>query len=240
MSPFRLFPRAALAFAILVQPKVLLADNAERVPPPPAEIDPGPPPHARAPTRSRRPVEVAPEARWSLPACGDGSAGERCRALGAALGGALVALYRPNPYFSFGAGVSYRRSAERHTAEGPLSGNALGIGADARVYLYEEGVFDPYLELHLGYAWLRTALFVEGTRVEEAAFGPEARVGGGVEFVASSSLRLGGAIGSSHLFLARGERCVERRCIAGGAPGAAALSSFEIGLRASLLFGKPL
>src|SRR5262245_46628676 len=81
--------------------------SAADVPPPRPEHDQGPPPLERAPERARRPVALASELLVSLPTCQSGARAEPCRALVPAFGAGLAALYRPYPYFSFGAGFSY-------------------------------------------------------------------------------------------------------------------------------------
>ena len=211
------------------------------VPPPRPEVDDGPPPLARAPEHARRPIEVIPELSLSLPTCQSGAGAERCAALEPALGAGLAALYRPNPYFAFGGGFSYSESPSSAQAEGAVHGEMLGVAAHGRVYLYEQGVFDPYLELELGYGSLRSTLVtVGGARYEDAAFGPLARVGGGLDFVVMPSLELGGAVGFTYVLLDRGERCSAGRCVRGSAPSGAMLGALVFGLRATVLFGDRL
>jgi hypothetical protein len=171
-----LFPLIAFAF-VLTHTRFAPAE-VDHVPPPRREVDLGPAPHLRAPEHARKPVAVVTELALSLPTCEGGGAMGRCTALDPAVGGGLAALYRQNPYFAFGAGVAYARSSGSHV-RGALDGEILRLGAEGRVYLYEFGAFDPYLELELGYGSLRTTLVtVEGAHYEDAAFGPTARVGG--------------------------------------------------------------
>jgi hypothetical protein len=224
--------------AVLATASTAEADG--RVPPPRPEVDAGPPPLPRAPEHARRPVELASELALSLPTCQSGAEAERCAALAPALGAGLAALYRQNPYFAFGAGVSFSRASSAY-AGGVLDGETFAVGAVGRVYLYEEGAFDPYLELELGYGSLRTTLVgAGGARYEDAAFGPTARVGGGLDFVVMPSLELGAALGFSHLLLERGEECARGRCTAGSAPSGAMVGALVLGLRATVLLGKPL
>ncbi|HEX6765634.1 MAG TPA: hypothetical protein VF103_09160 [Polyangiaceae bacterium] len=210
-----------------------------RVPPPRQEVDAGPPPLPRAPEHARRQVELVSSLDASLPTCQSGVDAERCTALSPAIGAGLSALYRENPYFAFGAGVGYSRSSGARLG-GVLDGEAFTIGALGRVYLYEEGAFDPYLELELGYGSLRTTLVSGGARYEHAAFGPAARVGGGMDFSVLPILELGMAVGFSHLLLERGETCAARGCAAGSAPSGAMVGSLMLGLRATVLLGKAL
>jgi hypothetical protein len=253
MHPRHLFPRYAAKanfrgrvprtwiFLALLAHASPLRGEIGHVPPPRLEANLGPAPFSRAPEHARRPVEVVPELTLSLPTCQSGANRARCAALDPALGGGFAALYRQNPYFAFGAGVAYSRATTRAHAEGALDGEMFGIGAHGRVYLYETGAFDPYLELELGYGSLRTTLVtVGGARYEDAAFGPKARVGGGADFVVLPWLSLGGAAGFEHLLFERGERCAAERCVAGSAPSGAMLGALVFGLRIKLTAGDPL
>jgi hypothetical protein len=161
---------------------------------------------------------------------------ERCAALAPAAGAALLALHRPNPFFAFGAAVSYARSNALHD-DGRFEGELFAVGALGRVYFHEEGPFDPYLELELGYGSLSTT-FVEasGARREDAAFGPNARVGGGLEFSVLPSLRLGGSLGFSQLLFDHGAACRAESC----APAGPMVGALGLGLRATVLFGNEL
>jgi hypothetical protein len=202
------------------------------VAPPRAEIDAGPPPLPRAPERARKPFAVVAELDASLPTCRDELRGCGAPALGA--GGAL--LHRPLPYFAFGAELAFARAAE-NGVEGTLEQELVAGGALGRVYFYEEGAFDPYLELELGYGALRTLAGAAGARRESRAFGPLARVAGGIDFVVLPALELGGALGYRQLVL---EACTARACRAGAAPGATLSGALVVGLRATLAFGAPL
>ncbi len=157
-----------------------------------------------------------------------------------AFGAGLVGLYRPYPYFSFGAGFSYSRANETYDG-GLLDGELFSVGAFGRVYFYEEGVFDPYLELELGYGSLTTTFTSsDGGRSEDSAFGPLARVGGGLDFLVLPNLELGGSVGFTHLLLDRGEHCNIEVCEQGSAPGGAMLGALTVGLRATVALGASL
>ena len=242
-----LFPRTLVlslvrACAILVA--LLLGAGArastDTVPPPRSEIDEGPPPFERPPERARRPVALVSEFLLALPTCQSGAAAEPCRALVPAIGAGFTALYRPYPYFSFGAGFSYARATATPPA-GLLDGELFSVGAWGRVYFYEEGAFDPYLELELGYGSHTTALSAPGgARTEDSAFGPMTRVGGGLDFAVLTHLELGAAVGFTHLLVERGEHCGMEGCARGSAPNGAILGALALGLRATVLLGAPL
>jgi hypothetical protein len=209
------------------------------VPPPRPELDPGPPPLPRAPEHARKPFELVTEVGAFFPTCQAGPGAERCRALAPAYGAGLTALHRAYPYFAFGGAVSYARAQSRASA-GSLEGALIAAGAVGRVYLYEEGAFDPYLELELGYGSLRTTLVDhDGARREDRAFGPMARVAGGLDFIVLPALELGGALGFTHLLLERGEQCAAGSCVSGGAPSGAMVGALAFGLRAKLVLGAP-
>jgi hypothetical protein len=242
MCVARLFPKCPILRALFVFLLVLARApsaraEAARVPPPRPELDLGPPPLPRAPEHARKTFELVAEVGAALPTCRSGPDAERCRALAPAFGAGLMALHRAFPYFAFGGAASYARASGRATA-GSLDGVLLGAGAVGRVYLYEEGAFDPYLELELGYGSLRTSLVDhEDVRHEDRAFGPLARVAGGLDFIVLPALELGGALGFTHLLLERGERCAAEACVSGGAPSGAMLGALAFGLRAKLVLG---
>jgi hypothetical protein len=133
----------------------------------------------RAPLHERRPVELLVQGRaWAPLLVRDAAPGDR-----AALGGAAGAGVRSGPYFSFGA----EASAVRASAPGAARDTTLEVAAVGRVYLLEAGIWDPYLELSLGYA-VTTRRSVGADTVHH---GPSTRAGGGIDLVALSPLRLG-------------------------------------------------
>ena len=159
---------------------------------------------------------------------------EPCTLLGPAVGATLAALHRPNPFFAFGVGVSYSR-AGADQEDGLVESELYAVGARGRVYFHEEGAFDPYLELELGYGSLRTTFVeVSGARRVDSVFGPSARVGGGLDFSVLPSLRLGGSVGFTYLSLGTG--CVSSSC----PPSAAMAGAFGVGLHATVLLGNEL
>jgi len=191
---------------------------------PPPLRDDEPLPWPRAPELARSPVELLPAFRVALPFCSSGSARDSCAALGPALGGELSTLYRPTPYFAFGASASYA------VAHGALSGarlsaKSLALGISARVYLLEAGELDPYLEALLGWGSLTTTLTPPGGLAQsESAFGPLGRSGGGIDWLVSPRVKVGITAGLGVLLL-------EHR------PVSASLSA---GLEVGLLLGDSL
>jgi hypothetical protein len=193
---------------------------------------------------------VTPEATVALLNCVGGAGSERCRALGPAFGAGVFALYRPTPYFAFGGLFSYSWStgtlpAAGAQATGPaetaeVSTENWGLSLAGRVYLLEAGYLDPYLELCFGYASFRTTFSAAGSRSEDAAFGPSARAGGGVDAVLAEGLRLGVAGGYSELVFGRGERCRAGGCSVTSPAGGAVRGGWLGSVRVTLLFGDPL
>ncbi|HEY3496441.1 MAG TPA: outer membrane beta-barrel protein [Polyangiaceae bacterium] len=208
-------------------------------PPPPLEVESSA--LTRAPERSRRPVEVVPEATLSLSSCSDGAGRERCEALGPGLGGGATALYRVSPYFGFGGGVSFVRSGGRISGVGGLRGEALGVGVVGRVYLLEAGDLDPYLELGLGWGSLRTTLDATGgSEVLDSVVGPTLRAGGGIDYVLGDHFRVGIAAGLSALVLGRGSHCDPGFCGRTTGMSGAMSGALVTSLRVTWQVGDPL
>lgn len=168
---------------------------------PPPLRDDEPLPWPRAPELARSPVELLPAFRVSLPLCSGASVRDPCAAQGPALGGELATLYRPTPYFAFGASASYS-VAHGSLSGAPLSAKKLALGVSARVYLLESGELDPYLEALLGWGSLTTTLAPPGRPdQDDSAFGPLGRTGGGIDWMLSPRLKLGATAGLDVLLL---------------------------------------
>lgn len=168
---------------------------------PPPLRDAEPLPWPRAPELARSPVELLPAFRVSLPLCSGASARDPCAAVGPSLGGELATLYRPTPYFAFGASASYS-VAHGSSSGAPLTAKTLALGVSARVYLLESGELDPYLEALLGWGSLTTTLAPRGgTAQDDSAFGPLGRTGGGIDWMLSPRLKLGVTAGLTVLLL---------------------------------------
>jgi hypothetical protein len=170
--------------------------RGERVAPP-APLGPAEPlPLERPVELGRKPAEAAGEVGVSLPLCAD-DAPELCSALGAAFGGAVVASYRPSPYFAAGGVLSWSM-ASGHLAGVAVNARKLALGARLRVYLIEQGELDPYLELGFGFAEVRTEA---GGRWVAARVGPFGEVGGGADVLLGRNLRIGAGVFASDVFV---------------------------------------
>ena len=171
---------------------------------PPPLRDDEPLPWPRAPELTRRSVELLPQAKISLSTCEPPHGAARnsavCAPTGPAFGGELTALYRPSSYFAFGPSGGY--SVARSHGTNDASTRLLSFGVSARVYLLEAGAFDPYLESLFGCGSLTTSITsAPGRTMEETAFGPLGRVGGGIGWFLTPSVKLGMTAGFTALLL---------------------------------------
>ncbi len=173
-----------------------VAWRGERVPPPTALEAPEPLPLERPLELARKSVELAVEAGASLPLCADG-APEMCSALGAAFTSAVVAAYRPSPYFAAG-GVLSASFAQGRLGGVTVDERALALGARLSVYLLETGELDPYLELAFGFGEVRGRA---GDRTLETRVGPFGEVGGGADVLVGQTLRLGAGVFARDVFV---------------------------------------
>lgn len=127
-----------------------------------------------------------------MPHCPN-SDGAGCPTLTAGSEIGLTLLFRPTPFFAFGANA--RRFAfglGGSSGSEEAHGSALFLGLAGRAYFLDAGFVDPYLELDLGGGALSLELSGNGSSAEESvpfAFG--ARSAAGVDFMLNSWLRLG-------------------------------------------------
>ena len=124
--------------------------------PPPAIVEGAPPaPELPAVEYTRCPFELSAELLLGFPNCAaGGSDNQRCDGVSAGLGFGASALWRPSPYFAFGATVDALRFAFRPQASNLREPSAGGhfFGLLGRVYFFDQGLIEPYLELGLGSA----------------------------------------------------------------------------------------
>lgn len=160
--------------------------------------DPEPAPLTRAPEHLRRAVELVPKLDVVLPLCGGTDRAPPCE-LGPVAGGELAALYRPTAYFAFGSGAFYGRALGNGTP-GVVAGDALGLALVGRVYLLEAGPVDPYLEALAGVGVERvTRRKGPGASEVDTSSGSYGRAGGGIDWFATASAKLGVFAGYSEL-----------------------------------------
>ena len=208
---------------------------------PPPLRDEEPRPWPRGPELSRKSVELLPQARVSLPTCQPGAGRASCDGLGPSVGGEVIALYRPSPYFAFGASAGYSVAHGALDNAGSTSAKTLSLGMVGRVYLLESGAFDPYLEALIGWGSTTTTVaFQPRSNDSDSAAGPLGRAGGGVDWMLSPSVKLGVTVAFTQLFLARGQSCRAAYCSSGWAPGGTVSGGLAAGLELGVLLGDTL
>ncbi len=187
---------------------------AEHAPPPPIVLEPPPPPELPPAEYPRRAFELTPELAVGLPSCADGSVDNQvCGGISAGLAGGASLLWRPTPYFAFGGTFDLLRFGfhpGQSSELGDSGARATGqfVGLLGRVYFFERGSFDPYLELGLGSA----SVTAHSREAEESASGIALRSGGGLEFYLSPHVRLGPAFDWTTFNVKHVQRCASGTC----------------------------
>ena len=186
---------------------------AEHAPPPPIVLDAAPSPELPPAEYPRRPFEFTPELAIGLPSCADGSLNnEVCGGISAGLAGGGSVLWRPTPYFAVGGAFNALRFGFHPSQGSALTGTRASgefVGVLGRVYFFERGAFDPYLELGLGSA----GVTAHSREAEESTSGVAARSGGGLEFYLSRHVRLGPAFDWTTFNVKHVQRCASGRCV---------------------------
>jgi len=191
--------------------------RAQHAPPPPIVQGAPPPPELPAPEYARRPFELSAELLLGFPSCALGSSyNERCDGIAAGPGLGGTALFRPSPYFALGGTVSalsfgLRPSADSGLAQGSANGHFWGLLA--RVYFFAHGRVEPYLELGLGSAGVRTRAQETDAEYQENSAGLAFRAGGALELYLSRHVRLGPAFAWTHFNAQHLRRCGQARCV---------------------------
>ena len=217
----------------------------EHAPPPPILLDAPPPPERPTPEHSRRPFELSAELLLGLPSCADGSAGnQRCDGMAAGPGLGATALWRPSPYFAFGgtlsgASFAFRPAQNSGLAEGSADGYFWGLLG--RVYFFDHGLVEPYLELGLGSGQVRTRARELEAEYEEESGGLAVRAGGAIEFYLSRHVRLGPAFDWTRFNVSRVRRCGRGHCVAlDDASNGQGTGFSNVSVRLSVLLGPGL
>ncbi len=186
-------------------------------PPPRLALSPAPAPELPGLAYERRPFELTPELLLGFASCADGTVSDaRCTGLAAGPGLGVSALWRLSPYFAFGAAVAALGFGFRPApATGLHQASARGsfYGLVGRVYAFDHGMVEPYLELGIGGGSLATsAREADGIRYDEIAGGGALRVGGAVEFFFSRHVRVGPAFDWTRFELLHLRRCTSSAC----------------------------
>ncbi|HET9932269.1 MAG TPA: hypothetical protein VFQ35_16310 [Polyangiaceae bacterium] len=210
-------------------------------PPALAELPAPAAPVDEPPELPRRTFELWPAAGLSLPQCGV-SSGTGCAALSAGPELGLVGLMRPLPHFAFGA--SARRatfSAKPAEDTWRTSATMSLFSVVGRVYAFEGGRFDPYLELDLGAGSLGVEVTGHGAHKEEALFSPAVRSVLGVDVVLSGWLRAGAFLAYARYFPGTVSFCSDLGCGAVAASNSGlTLGSLSLGVEVGLVGGETL
>ncbi len=185
--------------------------------PPPIVLDAPSPPELPPPEYARRPFELTAELVIGLPDCTQGSSdNQRSDSMVAGPGFGATALWRPTPYFALGGTVSALSFGFRPAqASGLESGSASGQfwGLLGRVYFFDHGLVEPYLQLGLGRAGVATRAREIEAEYQENSTGLAFRVGGAIEFYLGRHVRLGPAFDWTRFNVQQMRRCGQGRCI---------------------------
>jgi hypothetical protein len=191
--------------------------TGQHAPPPPIVLEPPPPPELPPPEYPRRPFELSAELLAGLPSCAVGSTdNQRCESAAVGPGFGATALYRPSPYFALGGTLSALNFAFRPAPGSGLSqGSADGHfwGLLGRVYFFDHGRVEPYLELGVGSAALGTSARELDSEYREESAGLAFRVGGALEFYLGRQVRLGAAYDWTSFNARRVRRCGQASCV---------------------------
>jgi len=180
-------------------------------------LEAAPPPELPPQEYARRPFELTAELLLGLPNCAVGSSyNQRCDGILAGPGFGGTALWRPSPYFALGGTVSTLNFGFRPAQGAQLSqGSANGYfwGLLTRLYFFDHGMFDPYLELGVGSAGVATRAHETDAEYRENSAGLAFRMGGGLEFLLSRHVRLGPAFDWTRFDVRRMRRCGQVGCV---------------------------
>lgn len=228
----------ALALPWLLAPAAL--PHIGDAPLPVAELPPAAAPLDEPPELPRRTFELWPEVGLSLPQCASNS-GTGCAALNAGPELAITALMRPLPHFAFGA--SARRASFSVTPDDSWRTSATMslFALVARVYAFEGGRFDPYLELDLGAGALAVDVSGQGAHTEKSPFSPALRSALGVDVVLNGWLRAGAFVSYARYFPGSVSYCSDGGCSAVAASSSGlTLGSLSLGVEIGLVGGETL
>lgn len=206
---------SASSFAAPAEPAPYAPYRGEGIAPPgPASSAAYPAPLPEEPEYTRRSVEIVLDLGLGVPHCASGEDSDyRCSGVGGGLSLGLTALWRVTPMFAWGGTLEV--AGFRNEPEDPdytdARAGAVFLGITGRVYFYEEGRFEPFVELGLGGGALGTRqdepTATGPTGYEETGAGPAMRGGIGFDFHLSRTLRLGPALSVTHVFVDKIRRC---------------------------------
>jgi hypothetical protein len=253
MNPIFHASFAALAL-VCVAPHAFAQGGPEPPPayrlPPAGPLPPPPSPLRDEPAYARRSFEVALGPNAGLLGCtgsapGNALQSDPCRSLSPGFGAEAQGLWRMTGHWALGARLEYTHfSWDARLAFGPQAGGGSGrwpfVGLEGRGYLFDEGAFDPYLGVALGWSFLSM-----GWR--EGAAEPSVRreslstvVSAGASWWVSGHMRVGPSL--SFLWQPFGgiERCEGGVCIDGTGLGRVPNRALRLGITVSFGVGDEL
>lgn len=175
-----------------------------------AVLERGPAPLPEPPEQARRLWEFVPDFGVALPGCR--GRGADCQGVRPGLELGVSGLYRPFAFFALGVTARLDTFSVAR-AEGARTAQATFFGAALRLYAFESGMFDPYLELAVGGGSLETSAARSGQREgTHVALAPAARIAGGLDFALSPWLRLGPALAMSQYASGNATYCTHAGC----------------------------
>ena len=207
-------------------------------------LGPAPAPELPAAEYARRPFELVPELLLGFPSCSEGSVdNQRCDGIGAGAGLGATLLWRPSPYFAFGGNLDVTGFSFHPGGSQLRNSSASGYfaGLLGRVYFFDHGLVEPYLELGLGTAGSSTTASESGVAYDESSTGLAVRAGGAIEFYLGRHVRLGPAFDWTRSNVSRVQRCGGSRCVDLDAASYGHGAGFSsVSLRLSILLGAGL
>ena len=190
--------------------------NAGHAPPPPILLDTPPPPELPPQEYARRPFELTAELLLGLPDCAVGSSyNQRSESIAAGPGFGATGLWRPSPYFALGGTVNVLSFGFRPTDSSGISRGSAGghfWGLLTRLYFFDHGRIEPYLELGIGSGGVTTRAQEADAEYQENSAGLAFRVGGALELYLSRHVRLGPAFDWTRFNVQQMRRCGQGRC----------------------------
>jgi hypothetical protein len=152
-----------------------------------------------------------------------------------------TALYRPSPFFAVGGTLSalsfgFRPMAGSGLSRGSADGHFWGLLT--RLYFFDHGRVEPYLELGVGSAGVATRAEEVDAEYDENSSGLAFRVGSAVEFYLSRHVRLGPAFDWTRFNVQQARRCGQTRCVdLDRATSGHGIGFSSVSLRLSVLLG---
>lgn len=218
--------------------------------PPAGPLPPPPSPLREEPSYARRSFELALGPNAGLIGCTGSAPGsalesDPCRDLNYGFGAELDALWRMSGHWAIGARLEYTHFAwDAGLAFGPQAGGGAGrwpfVGLEGRGYLFDEGAFDPYLGVALGWGFLSMGWREGGAEPAAKRESLATVVSAGATWWVSGHLRLGPSL--SFLFQPFGgaEYCNGGVCLDGSALGRVPNRALRLGITVTFGVGDEL